>query len=86
LEVHTDVNLDEYHRTTPVTDADHEAVGGNVTAPVPEGFADEGERIPGIVEQMNNEDHLVQQMEENGDSSDDEEALVPAVWRDPGFG
>ncbi|WVZ66891.1 hypothetical protein U9M48_016051 [Paspalum notatum var. saurae] len=86
LEVHTDVNIGEYHPSTPVVEAGHEAIGGNVTAPVPEGFADEGERIPGIVEQMNNEDQLVQEMEENGYSSDDEEAPMPAVWRDPGFG
>jgi hypothetical protein len=72
--------------TAHVGEGQVEASGVNVTAPEAEGLADEGERIPGIVERMNNEDHLVQQIEENGDSSDDEEAPVPASWRDPGFG
>ncbi|WVZ90558.1 hypothetical protein U9M48_036850 [Paspalum notatum var. saurae] len=58
---------------------DEEAPSVNVTGQLPEGLADEGERIPGIVEQMNNEDHIALQMEQNGDSSDDEEAPMPAA-------
>ena len=46
----------------------------NVQAPEPEpqGLVDEGERIPGIVEDMDKEDQDARIMEECGDTSDDE--------------
>ncbi|WVZ57399.1 hypothetical protein U9M48_007787 [Paspalum notatum var. saurae] len=81
-----EVDVHEVNPTALAAKGDEEAPGVNVTAQVPEGLADEGERIPDIVEQMNNEDQIALQMKENGDSSDNEEALVPAAWRDPGFG
>ena len=46
----------------------------NMQAPEPEpqGLVDEGERIPGIVEEMEKEDQDARIMEQCGDSSDDE--------------
>src|SRR6266540_603631 len=44
----------------------------HVTATEPQGQADEGERIPRIVEQMHNEDKEAKQMQQGGDSSDEE--------------
>ena len=50
----------------------------NVQAPEPEpepqGLADEGERIPGIMEEMEKEDQDALIVEQCGDSSDDEDA------------
>jgi len=42
------------------------------TEPEPQGLPYEGERIPGIVEDMEKEDQDAQIMEQCGDSSDDE--------------
>ena len=42
-----------------------------VIQPEPQGLADEGERIPGIVEAVENEDQKARMMEECGESSDD---------------
>ena len=56
----------------------------NVLENTAQGTADEGERIPRIVEQMENEDDEVAQTEHYVDSSDDEDQLVqpvPAEWR-----
>src|SRR5438105_13562523 len=52
----------------------------------PQGQADEGERIPIIVEQMHNEDEEAEQMQQGGDSSDEEGDPVPAEWTEQGFG
>ena len=49
-------------------------------------LADEGERIPGIVEDMEKEDQDAQIMEQCGDSSDDERFQVLGEWREEGFG
>src|SRR6266540_6948493 len=48
--------------------------------------ADEGERIPRIVEQMQNEDEEAEQMQQSGDSSDEEGDPVLAEWREQDFG
>ena len=58
----------------------------HVTETEPQGQADEGERIPIIVEQMQNEDEEAEQMQQGGDSSDEEGEQVPAEWREHGFG
>src|SRR5207237_6634987 len=58
----------------------------HVTETEPQGQADEGERIPRIVEQMHNEDEEAEQMQQCGDSSDEEGDRVPAEWREQGFG
>ena len=50
-----------------------------------QGVADEGERIPAIMEQMQNEDVEAAQMQECGDSSDDEYP-IPSEWREHVFG
>ena len=50
----------------------------HVTETEPQGQADEGERIPRIVEQMHNEDEEAEQMQQCGDSSDEEGDPVPA--------
>ena len=42
--------------------------------PEPQGLTDEGERIPGIVEEMEKEDQDALIVEQCGDSSDDEDA------------
>ena len=42
--------------------------------PEPQGLADEGERIPEIVEEMEKEDQDALIVEQCGDSSDDEDA------------
>ena len=57
--------------------------------PEPQGLADKGERIPGIVEGMEKEDQDAQIMEQCGDSSDgknDERFPVLGEWRKEGFG
>ena len=58
----------------------------NVQATEPQGLADEGEQIPGIVEDMEKEDQDAQIMEQCGDSSDDERFPVLGEWREEGFG
>src|SRR5438128_3565233 len=58
----------------------------HVTETEPQGQADEGERIPIIVEQMQNEDEEAEQMQQGGDSSDEEGEQVPAEWREYGLG
>lgn len=50
-----------------------------------QGVADLGERVPSIVQEMENENLEAAQMEEYGDSSD-EEYPIPADWNNPGFG
>ena len=44
-----------------------------VIQPEPQGLADERERIPRIVEAVENEDQEARMMEECGDSSDDDD-------------
>src|SRR5205085_1353166 len=58
----------------------------HVTETEPQGQADEGERIPIIIEQMHNEDEEAEQLQQGGDSSDEEGDLVPAEWTEQGFG
>src|SRR6266540_3193914 len=58
----------------------------HVTETEPQGQADEGERIPIIMEQMHNEDEEAEQMQQGGDSSDDEGDQVPGEWTEQGFG
>ena len=62
----------------------------NVQAPEPEsepqGLADEGERIPVIVEDMEKEDQDARIMEQCGDSSDDERFPGLGEWREEDFG
>src|SRR6266508_6460685 len=58
----------------------------HVTETEPQGHTDEGERIPIIMEQMQNEDQEVEQMQQGGDLSDEEGEQVPAEWREHGFG
>src|SRR6266540_6421413 len=58
----------------------------HVTEIEPQGHADEGERIPIIVEQMHNEDQEAEQMQQGEDSSDEEGEQVPVEWRVQGFG
>jgi len=66
---------------------DKEEENVQATEPEPElqCLADEGEQIPGIVEDMEKEDHDAQIMEQCGDSSDDERFLVLGEWREEGF-
>ncbi|WVZ90564.1 hypothetical protein U9M48_036855 [Paspalum notatum var. saurae] len=53
----------------------------------PQGLADEGERIPSIVQQMQNEDDEFAQAQEIGEGSDeDEDYPIPGEWREHGFG
>ena len=52
-------------------------------------MTDEGERIPGIVEEMEKEDQDARIMKQCGDSSDDEDDErfpVLGEWREEGFG
>jgi hypothetical protein len=58
----------------------------NDSATEPQGVADEGERIPEIVQQMQNEDQEAEAVEECSDSSDEDVDPVPADWRVRGFG
>src|SRR6266508_4094490 len=58
----------------------------HVTKIEPQGQADEGERIPIIVEQMHNEEEEAEQLQQGGDSSDEEGEQVPAEWMEQGFG
>ena len=48
----------------------------HVIQPEPQGLADEGGRISGIVKTVENEDQEARMMEECGDSSDDEDYLL----------
>ena len=54
--------------------------------PEPQGLADEGERILGIIEDMEKEDQDARIMEQCGDSSDDERFPVLGEWCEEGFG
>src|SRR5438034_11073259 len=85
----------ERNESTPSAQMEEQAEGEeeeqqneevHVTETEPQGQADEGERIPIIVEQMHNEDEETQQMQQGGDSSDEEGDQVPAGWREQGFG
>ena len=70
-------------------DKKEENVQATEPEPEPQGLADEGERIPGIVEDMEKEDQDAQIMEQCGDSSDDEDDErfpVLGEWREEGFG
>ena len=58
----------------------------HVIQPEPQCLADEGERIPGIVETVQNENQEARMMEECGDSSYDEDYPLLCEWRDKGFG
>src|SRR5438132_9239279 len=58
----------------------------HVTETEPQGQADEGERIPIIVKQMHNKDEEAEQLQQGGDSSDEEGDPVPAKWTEQGFG
>ena len=58
----------------------------HVIQPEPQGLADEGERIPGIVEAVQNEDQETRMMKECGGSSNDEDNPLLGEWRDKGFG
>ena len=55
-------------------DKEEENVQAPEPEPEPQGLADEGERIPGIVEEMEKEDQDALIVEQCGDSSDDEDA------------
>ena len=57
----------------------------HVIQPEPQGLADEGERIPGIVEAVQNEGQEARIMEECGDSSDNEDYPLLGEWRGKGF-
>ena len=59
---------------------------GHGTQAEPEGVADEGERIPRIVERMEEEDRGALEMDEVEDYSDDEGYTVLAKWKERGFG
>ena len=73
-------------------DKEEENVQAPEPEPEPQGLADEGERIPGIVEEMEKEDQDARIMEQYGDSSDDEDDEdderfpVLGEWRKEGFG
>jgi len=70
-------------------DKEEEKVQATESEPEPQGLADEGERISGIVEDMEKEDQDAQIMEQCGDSSDDEnDERFPVLgeWREEGFG
>src|SRR6185312_7545536 len=70
-------------------DKEEENVQAPEPEPQPQGLADEGERILGIVEEMEKEDQDAQIIEQCGDSSndeDDERFLVLGEWRKEGFG
>ena len=58
----------------------------HVIQPEPQGLADDGERIPEIVEAAENEDQEARMMEECGDSSDNEDYPLLGEWRDKSFG
>ena len=55
-------------------DKEEENVQAPEPEPEPQGLADEGERIPEIVEEMEKEDQDALIVEQCGDSSDDEDA------------
>ena len=57
----------------------------HVIQPEPQGLADERERIPGIVEAVENEEQEARMMEECGDSSDDDDYPLLGEWRGKGF-
>ena len=50
----------------------------------PQGLADEGERIHGIVDEMEAEDQTAIEMEEYEGSSDDEQYSLPKEWKEHG--
>ena len=52
----------------------------------PEGIADEGERFPEIVEQIDREDEEAQRMQEQAEIDEVDENQVPQEWDRPGFG
>ena len=58
----------------------------HVIQPEPQGLVDDGERIPVIVEAVQNVDQEARMMQECGDSSDDEDYPLLGKWRDKGFG
>ena len=67
-------------------DKEEENVQAPEPEPEPQDLADEGEWIPGIVEDMEKEDQDARIMEQCGDSSDDERFPVLGEWREEGFG
>lgn len=79
------VHEEEADRVGHGVEEDDEPVGHG-TKPEPQGVADEVERIPRIIEEMEEEDREAQEMEEAGDSSDEEEARLPAELAECGFG
>ena len=67
-------------------DKEEENVQATESEPESQGLADEGERIPGIVVDMEKEDQDAQIIEQCGHSSDDERFPVLGEWREEGFG
>ena len=68
---------------------DKEEENVQATEPEPQGLADEGERIPEIMEDIEKKDQDAQKMEQYGDSSDDEDDErfpVLGEWHEEGFG
>jgi hypothetical protein len=51
----------------------------------PTGEADEGERIPSLIEQMQQDDLQADESLEYGISDDEDDASVPADWNNPNF-
>jgi hypothetical protein len=69
-----------------IPSASTEAIGNEELVLEPEGVADEGERIPSIVDNMVAEEQEANEMEEHADSSDDEGYELPTEWKEQGFG
>ncbi|WVZ83209.1 hypothetical protein U9M48_030379 [Paspalum notatum var. saurae] len=68
-------------------EVEEQAYEGRGSQAEPQGLADEGERIPSIVQQMQNEDDEFAQAQEIGEGSDeDEDYPIPGEWREYGFG
>ncbi|WVZ59641.1 hypothetical protein U9M48_009755 [Paspalum notatum var. saurae] len=68
-------------------EVEEQAYEGPGSQSEPQGLADEGERIPSIVQQMQNEDDEFAQAQEIGEESDeDEDYPIPGEWREHGFG
>ena len=87
----SDVQTEEVAATSNEDQVMHteEMIGVEVQTEQPtesEGIADEGERFPEIVEQMDREDEEAQCMQEQAEIDEVDEEQVPQEWDRPGFG
>jgi len=76
----------QYDVAEDIPSVSTEAAGNEELVLETEGVADEGERIPSIMDNMAAEDQEANEMEEHADSSDDEGYELPTEWKEQGFG